>query len=71
MTCDAENTELQNAGMAKCAGNGEIYRLTDAVPSLQLGTGKTAGCPVRKSCLTVCLSAQRRRGASRDINRSA
>ena len=44
-------------------------------PSLQLGTGKTAGCPgvrlVGKSCLSVCSSAQRRRGASRAINRRA
>ena len=30
------------------------------VPSLQLGTGKTAGCPVGKSCLSsvVCLSVR-------------
>ena len=45
------------------------------IPSLELGTGKTAGWLVGwlvggKSCLSrVCLSAQRRRGASRAINR--
>ena len=42
-------------------------------PSLQLGTGKTAAVRlVGKSCrVSVCPSAQRTRGASRAINRSA